>query len=300
MQTDNTGRRLSVNEVLDAYQTEHAEVKAVASDRQEYGARHLRRLLSGAVTDIGIPECRDYVKKRRAEGAAPSTIRRELNILTAAANHARRWKRLTIDQMPQVELPEIPAGDTVKWFTKEQIATMFRARKSGHFACFLRIAYFTAARRRSVEALSKAQVDRAAGVIHLRQPGERLTKKRRPTVPLYPEIKPAVDWLFENSGTPHLFGRKRDFYKPFADLMEDLKLEGHPHMLRHSRASHMLMDGEDLWKVAKLLGDTVATVEKVYGHVSTGFLATESRVEGSGVSAGLMDRNSGMFRAAAE
>ena len=106
---DHTGRRLSVNEVLDAYQTEHAEVKAVASDRQEYGARHLRRLLSGAVTDIGIPECRDYVKKRKAEGAAASTVRRELNILTAAANHARRWKRLTVDQMPQVEVHIVPS-----------------------------------------------------------------------------------------------------------------------------------------------------------------------------------------------
>lgn len=297
---DHTGRRLSVNEVLDAYQTEHAEVKAVASDRQEYGARHLRRLLSGAVTDIGIPECRGYVKKRKAEGAAASTVRRELNILTAAANHARRWKRLTIDQMPQVELPEIPAGDTVKWFAKDQIAAMFRARTSGHFACFLRIAYFTAARRRSVEALLKTQVDRASGVIHLAQPGERVTKKRRPTVPLYPEIRPAVEWLLANSGTPYLFGRSRDFYKPFAELMEEMKIEGHPHMLRHSRATHMLQDGESLFKVARLLGDSVATVEKVYAHAGIDFLATQSRVDGAEVEDFVREPRAGQFRVAAE
>jgi site-specific recombinase XerD len=98
-------------------------------------------------------------------------------------------------------------------------------------------------------------------------------------VPLYPEIRPAVDWLFENSGTPYLFGRCRDFYKPFADLMEEMGLEGCPHMLRHSRATHMLHDGESIWKVAKLLGDTVATVESVYGHSSVDFLRTESSVE---------------------
>jgi site-specific recombinase XerD len=43
-------------------------------------------------------------------------------------------------------------------------------------------------------------------------------------------------------------------------------------MLRHSRATHMLMDGESIYKVAKLLGDTVSTVEKRYGHVSVEYL----------------------------
>lgn len=40
----------------------------------------------------------------------------------------------------------------------------------------------------------------------------------------------------------------------------------------------MLMDGEDPYKVAKLLGDTLATVERVYGHHSVDYLKTESTV----------------------
>jgi site-specific recombinase XerC len=47
-------------------------------------------------------------------------------------------------------------------------------------------------------------------------------------------------------------------------------------MLRHSRATHMLMDGEDPYKVAKLLGDTLATVERVYGHYDVDYLKTDS------------------------
>jgi len=271
---------LTVSGILDAYQLEHAEIKAVAADRQEYGARHLRQHLgTKPIWSVGIPESRSYLRLRKGEGAANSTVRRELNILTAAANHARRWKRLTAEQMPQVELPEVSQNEQVKWFTKEQIAAMFRARASGHFACFLRVAYFTAGRRRSIQSLLKSQIDRTSGIIHLAKPGERVTKKRRPTVPLYPEIRPAVDWLFDHSGTPYLFGRARDFYKPFAELMAEMELEGHPHMLRHSRATHMLQDGESIYKVAKLLGDTVATVEKVYGHSSVDFLMTNSSVE---------------------
>jgi site-specific recombinase XerD len=92
-----------------------------------------------------------------------------------------------------------------------------------------------------------------------------------------------VDWLFESSATPHLFGRARDFYKPFSDLMEEMGIEGHPHMLRHSRATHMLQDGESLFKVSMLLGDNAATVEKVYAHPSVEFMATVSGVEGAGM-----------------
>jgi hypothetical protein len=38
----------------------------------------------------------------------------------------------------------------------------------------------------------------------------------------------------------------------------------------------MLMDGESIYKVAKLLGDSVAMIEKVYGHHSLEFLADKA------------------------
>lgn len=301
MPADNTGRRLSLTEVLDAYMAEHAEVKVVDPRRQRDGCKHLKRIHGAKpIADLGIPESREYVRKRTGEGAAPSTIRRELNIVTAAANHCRRWRTLSADQLPVIELPEVPRGEQIMWFTKTQVADMFRARPSGHFGCFLRLTYFTAARRRSIEKMKKSQIDLVHGVIHLAQPGERVTKKRRPTVPLYPEIRPAVEWLLANSGTPYLFGRSRDFYKPFAELMEEMKIEGHPHMLRHSRATHMLQDGESLFKVARLLGDSVATVEKVYAHAGIDFLATQSRVDGAEVEDFVREPRAGQFRVAAE
>lgn len=297
MQTDNTGigASLTVSEILDAYLKEHVAHKVVDTDRQEYGARHLKAILGDRpLVEIDIPACREYTKKRRP--AADSTIRRELGILNAAAKHAHRWRKIGVNQLPQIELPEVAESDKVKWFEKDQIAAMFRARNSGFFACFLRITYYTAARRDSIERLLKTQVDRNAGVIHLAQPGEKKTKKRRPTVPLYPEIRPAVDWLFDKTATPYLFGRQRDFYKPFILLMEELGLEGHPHMLRHSRATHMLQDGESLFKVSKLLGDTTATVEKVYAHATTGFLASDSGVVGDKLVDAVKVPNAGQFK----
>jgi integrase len=290
---------LSVSEILDAYLKEHVAEKVVAKDRQEYGARHLKQHMGDlSLPTVDILACRKYARQRRAEGAADSTIRRELNILSAAANQQRAWRRIGPEHLPQIELPEVAQSEQIEWFSKEQIQAMFKACNSGWHGCFIRIGYYSAGRRNSVERLLKTQVDRDRDVIHLAQPGERKTKKRRPSVPLYPEIRPAVDWLFNNSGTPFLFGRKRSFYRPFVELCESLGFEGNPHMLRHSRATHMLMDGESIYKVAKLLGDSVATVERVYGHVSVDFLKTSSGVDGAHLEAPPAGPKAGQFRTA--
>lgn len=37
-----------------------------------------------------------------------------------------------------------------------------------------------------------------------------------------------------------------------------------PHVLRHTAATHMARNGVPLWKIAKILGNTLAMVERVY------------------------------------
>ena len=65
-----------------------------------------------------------------------------------------------------------------------------------------------------------------------------------------------------------VFGKPAKFYQPFQALMRSLNMpeKAFPHILRHSRATHLLQDGVSIYEVAKLLGDTIATVERVYGH----------------------------------
>lgn len=46
-----------------------------------------------------------------------------------------------------------------------------------------------------------------------------------------------------------------------------------PHVLRHSRATHLLQDGKNPWAVAQLLGDTLPTLLRVYGHACSNYLA---------------------------
>jgi integrase len=97
-------------------------------------------------------------------------------------------------------------------------------------------------------------------------------------VPIDPRIRGTVERLVieaEARGDEYLFGNNRSMYRAFRDHMILLGYIGrsHPHVLRHSRATHLLQDGVPIFDVARLLGDTVATVERVYGHHSADHLA---------------------------
>lgn len=286
---------LTVRRALDDYWTEHCEQtddkgRPLVSDavRQENIIRHLKAYFGDAtLASIGPAESRAYAearrsgligggKRRKIKNGSDSTIRRELNCLVAAANHALKWKRLKADDMPRVELPAETEGEEVKWLTKDQISILL-AETTGALHDFIALAYYTAARRRSIEALTKFQVDLPNSRLNLMRPGARATKKRKPLVPIYPEIRPIVERLMQADGE-FLFGKNVDFYRAFAEtvpMVLQVNEPMWPHMLRHSRATHLLMDGQDIYKVAKLLGDTVATVERVYGHSAPEWLATK-------------------------
>jgi integrase len=45
-----------------------------------------------------------------------------------------------------------------------------------------------------------------------------------------------------------------------------------PHVLRHTWASLAAMNGVSLWDIAQVLGDTIATVEANYLHLTPGHL----------------------------
>lgn len=256
--------RLGVATAVDQYLREHALVRCADPARQTGIAKHLVEFFGDLpVSDVDIPQCRAYTAARRA---APATVKRELGVLVAAANHAKRWKRLKGESLPSIEYPEVPKTQ-VGFFTVEEVAQLIREAEP-RLRAFIVLAYFTAARRKSIETLEMSQIKLSERIIHLHKTGERETAKRRAVVPVNDACVREIQWLAAISETKWLFGKPVDFYRPFKRLCERLGLEdrSHPHLLRHSRATHLLQAGQDLFKVAGLLGDSVTTVERTYGH----------------------------------
>lgn len=277
---ENTGSRLSVEDALNQYEKEHVDQKCADPRRQRQAIVHLKSHFGKtALRTIDVPACREYARRRRDgevgggkrltdRTAGDSTIRRELVVLTAAANHAIKWRRLTPAEMPSIEMPSESAHQA-EWYTKEEVKFLIATAK-GDLQSFLRLLYWTGARRRAIEHLHASQVDFNAKRITLLTPGKRQTKKRMPIVPIFPEIEADLRALAPKG---MLFGR--DMYRVYHEHADGAGMgeKAHPHVMRHSRATHMLQDGVSIYDVARLLGDTVSTIESRYGHHSAEFLA---------------------------
>lgn len=266
--------------ILEQYQREH---DVVAWQRVKYAIAALRGFWTGKrICDIDIPACRQYTAFRMDAGVALSTIARELTCLRAACHHALRWKR--IEAAPVFEIPtDLPRREI--WLFKDELRNLIRTADP-LMRDFIKLAYGTGSRRAAIESLTWQQVNFNRKTINLAKPNERRTCKRRPTVPMG-DLHEILIRRFAARQNEWVLGSDRDLYYDFQKTLEKAEIltvderDGRPagnitpHVLRHSRATHLLEDGASIFAVAKLLGDTPTTVQRVYGHICMSSLEDE-------------------------
>ena len=274
---------ISVVQALDDYYKEHIAVKAVAKRRAEYAIEALKKhFQQDLLRDIEIPACRIYALSRKVTDA---TIRRELGVLQAAANHALRWRRIALDKMPSIELPKAEETKPV-WLFKDELEHLLEVAESQNERVwrFCQLAYHTGSRRAAIENLPWSRVSFGPNRIDLQDPDAPVTKKRRPIVPVSEAMADELSLMQSSATTDWVLGSNTSIARCFetvaakAGLLElprsGLRSEGRltPHVLRHSRATHLLQEGKPPWAVANLLGDSLTTVMRVYGHACPNYL----------------------------
>ncbi len=296
----------TVTDVLDDYFEEHVLEQCADPDRQEDAIAHLKQFFGDTKVDaVDIPASRHYAKMRRqgvigggkrrkAHPAADSTIRRELGVLNSAMGHAKRWKR--IESIPSIELPHdtvLTEDDEAPYYSHDELTAIFMAAEmeGGDKWPFLQLLYWTGARRRAIEGLRKPQVNWQTRRILLgnssrqtvqslsagagRETTKRRSKKRKPIVPILTSMEEPLRLIFEQAKGDDLFPMA-DYYRPYVAICKAAGIDENrrnPHVMRHTRATHLLQAGKSIYDVARLLGDTPATVERVYGHHSADLLA---------------------------
>ncbi|TAK82106.1 MAG: site-specific integrase, partial [Aquabacterium sp.] len=173
-----------------------------------------------------------------------------------------------------------------RWLTREEVDALIAA-SAPHIRRFVILAYHTAARAGAILDLTWDRVDLEHRRIDYRRPGRAATNKRRATVPLNPvvlgelalarraevqEARASDDavpiHVIEYRGKP-----VKSITKGFADACRRAGIEDcSPHTLRHTAATHMVMAGVPLAQIARMLGDSEAMVERVYGKHSPDYL----------------------------
>lgn len=288
----------SVAELWGVYWQKHVMTPKVTVEGQKTAGfawknlePHFGHMLPGDINQQQI----DGYADRRTQGklgrkSTTGTARRELAYLIAALNHCARGKTPLIDpkSLPIIDLPAADAPRD-RWLRMEEVqrlltaaATMRRQGRGGgrmtRAERFLWIALETAARKQAILDLTWDRVDFEANVIHFNVPGRAKTSKRRADVSISSALRPVLLRAYEERTGDLVLDNKAAVWKSIqvaaikAGFSDQPIVRGQkpratgisPHVLRHTAATHMARRGVPLWKIAQVLGNTLAMVEKVY------------------------------------
>jgi integrase len=223
--------------------------------------------------------------------ATPGSARQELVLLLAAINNGtkRRVNLTAPEDVPDVDLPDRPRARD-RWLNDDEINALMGAaskeRSNVHVQRreaegggsaedgrlsraerFIWIALDACARRTAIQELrwDTGQVDLERRVIDFNPPGRVPTKKRRAIVPMSDRLYLVLRRAYDEWTGPYVLDTTTNINRELAALAARAGVARvTPHVLRHTAATQMARRGVSLWTIAKLLGDTTATVESVY------------------------------------
>jgi integrase len=240
-----------------------------------YILAQVKPMLGGLTpADLTDQVIRNYKTARtnRRTGSAlkDGSLRRELGALVAALNYAAKKKLIDRSVVPMIELPK-QSHPRVLFMDRKQEQFFWQAAQSegGELALFVALGLETAARKGAILGLTWDRIDFNARLIDLRDPAMKVSRKRRAVVPISDRLLPILRPHARPSGK--LFSQQyRRIYDKFIERI------GMPwataHVMRHTWASHAAQDGVPLLHIAKMLGDSVKTVEETYAHLQPAHL----------------------------
>lgn len=220
------------------------------------------------VSDISASSTRAYIAHRNAGVCS----RRELAFLNAAIQH---WKANHAPMMatPKIKLPAKPEPRQ-DFMTRGQAARfLWKARRTPHLCRFFLIGWYTGSRRSVITGLKWSMVDLDSGVMRRKERNAVKTKKRSPPVKIGKRLLAHLRrWRRLDGGAVSYIVnfRGKQIARPVSSwerIRIAAKLPEYvtPHILRHSRATHMLAQGVPIWEAANYLGMSVKVLVDVYG-----------------------------------
>lgn len=251
----------TVRAILEGYRDDHGK-----GLRGQSGLIYGVKALIAQIGDLGPDHLTPTVMKRYAaeRGASNGTVLREVGILRAALAWAKNHNLIT--SKPEIPNPVPTPAPRERWLTKEEARRLLAGCTEPHVKLFVHLGLMTAARSGAILEARWSQVDLKAKRIDY---GRGHGNKRRTVVTLNPEVLSllaAASQLACSDYVVEFRGKRVTTVKTgFAAACRRSGLEGvTPHILRHTAATWAVMEGRPLDEVARMLGDSVASVERVY------------------------------------
>lgn len=258
----------------------HAEAHLKASTWQKvrkYQVATLAEHLGATKIDVLTLTQVEAFKRARIADVGASSVNNELRVLSTVLTYARSLGY----SVPPLKWKKVPVrGDgRVKVWTGDQVQALYAATRQRYpklLPLFIFLAN-TGCRKGEGIAAEWSWVDEPAELLRIPSNEFWQPKNGKPReVPLMAPVRAMLTglhrsprWLFPNlSG-----GRYVDFPKDiWWDITAAAGLDGGPHVLRHTFASHFLRSTPDLFLLCQVLGHSHARVTELYSHLLPGHL----------------------------
>ena len=280
---------------------ERFEAKVASGDRRPrtleghryHLERHLLPALAGQrMSTLTVDHVAALLEELRAKGCSPKTAAGALATLHSIVRYARRHSWIALDPIDQLEADERPRAvrRRQRVLGRDEIERLLAAC-APRDRPMVATALYTGLRISELLGLIWADIDFAAGVIHLRAqlsrahrdlPARRVPPKTAASIrdiPLVAQLARLLathklatpfageaDWVFATSnGTPYGHRNVARRCLTRAAVLAGLNDDGWPplrfHDLRHVFASHLIVDlGLDVAQVSRILGHTSPTI----------------------------------------
>jgi len=277
VQADQPLDDLTIPQVLDWYWDNHGRTRMRPSNIT-LAMKYLKPFFGSTMAlALNLDMQEAYVEHRRREGAGDESIRRDLDVLSAALKRAVKYKKL--DHCPPIHrLTPAPARE--RWLTRKEVARLFRqmripvrGKRHRHVLLFARLALYTGARTGAILDLTWDRVNFETGLIDFRKPGRRQTKKRRTITPMTRKVRRMLLHAKKHARSGHVIEWAGDRIDRVAKAVNSHATKAgikgfSPHVLRHTFASWAVQRRVPIFTVGKALGQTVASTTERYAKLA--------------------------------
>lgn len=233
-------------------------------------------------------DIRHWISQLRRRGLAGNSIQRSLSAVRSFFNYLGRQEQKPRNPATSVQAPR-QSRRLPKSLDADQVARFLNFNDNSTISvrdrAIAELFYSSGLRLAELAAIDIGDIDRRDSLVTVTGKGSKTR-----TVPVGKFAMDALDqWLrarAEHLATPQqnraLFVSMRGRRLSARSIQARLKLQGrkagmhqdvHPHMLRHSFASHMLESSGDLRAVQELLGHANISTTQIYTHLDFQHLA---------------------------
>lgn len=219
--------------------------------------------------DITTKRIRDFLNYKLQQGIAPRTANRFIEVLKAMLNYSVKEGHLPENPAKHISKLKQPQNPP-RFLIQDKIEKLLKASQKTKLYLAIVTGLYTGARLGELRSLEWTDFDWDKKILTIRnKDGFQTKNKKFRIIPLHPEL---IKRLKPFVGKPgKCFNGYVNPYKALKKILNKAELREKGigfHTLRHTFASHLVMQGVDLATVSKLLGHSDISTTMIYAHLS--------------------------------